>query len=444
MNQPKDIFLYEQVPASSRLVIMFTAASSKRFTGYKTLQNAPVNRLFVRDPARSWYNGPVEGWWDNADGLLERLRSITQRFDPANIVCMGGSMGGYAAILFGCKLGIGKVVAFSPQMILDSRLPNNPDASHNIQYKNAYDAIAHASNTSIDILFGSEDLCDTYNMLDAQKYKQIKLLNIYGSTHNLMRHFSAHGVLSRIMEGYATSGQLDISLPLCYFHEDKHIALLVLEAVEAYYFQSPEKAIPALDTLVKYAPQWSAAHCWLGMARMKVNDVTGAAESFRHAISRVVTQEKTANIELAISLTKLGKYQEAESVLIQSMQFSEHPNPRQYHWLGIIYLKQNKLREAKEAQITAIQSGIGWGGEAQAEYQLGLISNKLEAYAEAVIHFEKALKLGFDDRNRTFRENMVTALFHSTPPESFDYPRAVNLCPDHPLLAKQGTTQKQD
>jgi len=431
INPPEDIFLYEQVPASSRLVIMFSDASAKRFRGYKTLQNAPVNRLFVRDPTRSWYNGPVEGWWDNADGLLERLRTITHRFDPANIVCMGGSMGGYAAILFGCKLGIGKIVAFSPQMILDSRLPNNPYTLHDIQYKNAYDVIAHASNTSIDILFGSEDLCDTYNMLDAQKYNQIKLLNIYGSAHNLMHHLSVHGVLSKIMAKYATSGKLSIRLPVCAFHKDRRAMKLLLASVEAYYFHSPKAAIPHLEALTKSIPQWSAAHCWLGMAKARANDDTGAVEAFRQAINRVTHHDKPL-LELGIVLTRLGQYQEAESAIIRAMQLAPEPTGFHYHRLGITHLLQDRLLEAKQAQEHALELGMPEGRGV--EYQLGLINNKLGKYAEAVPYFERALALG--DRNPNLKKHLVTALFHSTPPESFDRPRAAQLCPEHPLLKK--------
>jgi|GEM_PF-2372399 len=431
MNQSKDIFLYEEVPASSRLVIMFNDASSKRFTGYKTLQNAPVNRLFVRDPTRSWYNGSVENGWDNADGLLERLRTITQRFDPANIVCMGGSMGGYAAILFGCKLGIGKIVAFSPQMILDSRLPNNPNALHDIQYKNIYDVVAQTDNVSIDILFGSEDLCDTYNMLDAQKYKQIKLLNIYGSAHNTMHHFSMHGVLSEIMAKYATSGKLSTMLPVCAFHKDRHAMKLLRASVEAYYFHSPKAAIPHLEALTKSIPQWSAAHCWLGMAKARANDDTGAVEAFQQAINRVTHHDKPL-LELGIVLTRLGQHQEAESAINRAMQLAPKPTGFHYHRLGIIYLLQDRLLEAKQAQEYALELGMPEGRGA--EYQLGLINSKLGKYTEAVPYFERALALG--DRNPNLKKHLVTALFHSSPPEIFDRPRAVKLCPDHPLLAE--------
>jgi len=72
----------------------------------------------------------------------------------------------------------------------------------------------------------------------------------------------------------------------------------------------------------------------------------------------------------------------------------------------------------------------GRGGE----YQLGLINSKLGKYSEAVPYFERALAFG--DRNPNLKKHLVTALFRSAPPESFDRSRAIELCPEHPLLAQ--------
>jgi len=71
-----DIFLYEEVPDSQRLAIIFSHRGARRFGAYKTLQNTKINRLFVRDPTNTWYNGPVQNGWEDADALLERLRAI--------------------------------------------------------------------------------------------------------------------------------------------------------------------------------------------------------------------------------------------------------------------------------------------------------------------------------------------------------------------------------
>jgi len=433
-----DVFLYEAVPESERLAIIFSYRNAPHFAAYKTMQNAKVNRLFVRDTSQSWYNGAVQGEWENADVLRERLRAVVDRrgggrkFDPANIVCMGASMGGYAAILFGCMLNVGKVVAFSPQISLDSRLPSNPhpDAMRHIKYLNVHRAIANAKNTSIDILFGSEDITDIYNIRNVHQYESISLFNVCGSPHNLLYYLAAHGVLSEIMVGYATTGQLHARLPLCTLHEDETVMALVQESVEAYYFHSPETAIVPLEKLVQTVPQWSAAHCWLGMARARANDDTGAAWNLREATNRL-TQNERPFFELAAVLTRIAAYQEAEAAMLRAIQLAQKPGAPYHYRLGIIYMMQGKLGEAKKSQETAIAlDKTKWGGKA--EYQLGLISNKLGEHNQAIHHFENALALG--DKSANLKKHLVTALYHAAP-ENFDHARARALCPDHPLLA---------
>jgi len=386
---------------------MFSAASTRGFTGYKLLKNTPVNRLLVRDPTLSWYNGPVQGQWDNADGLLERLRVVTQRFDPANIIFMGTSMGGYAAILFGCRLNVGKVVAFAPQMILDSRLPNNPHRKHNIQYRDVYPFIAQAKNTSIDILFGSEDLCDAYNLIQAREHESIELINIYGAEHNVMHYLSVHGILPTIIEKYATSGQFDMRLPLCSLHDDMHAMQLTQKSVEAYYFQSTKAAIAPLEILVQFFPQWSAAHFLLGMALARENDIEGAAKSLRNAANRL-TQNWKLYLEQAIILTHLGHYKDAESSLLRSIQPSPAPTATHYYRLGIIHSLSGNLSEARKAQENAINLEPN---HAAAHYQLGLIFNRLKNHPHAARYFKKASMLG--DKNPHLKRHLEAALLRS-------------------------------
>jgi len=337
-------------------------------------------------------------------------------------------MGGYAAILFGCKLGVGKVLAFSPQMMLDSRLPNNPHSKHILQYPDVYPAIAAAKNTIIDILFGSEDLCDAYTLIPARQYRSIKLHNVYGSEHNLMHYLSTHGVLSEIMAKYVVSGRINTRLPLSTLHQDSPAMKWVNEAVEAYYFISPAAAIAPLEALVQSVPQWSAAHCWLGMARARSNDAAGAVEALQQATRRL-TQNGLPFFELALALTKLGQHSEAESALLRSMQLAPQPTVQHYYWLGISYLLQNKLSAAQQMQEKVLTLDKNFS---RAEYQLGLIHSKLGDYLPAVRHFENALTLG--DSTPNLKKHLVTALFRSTPEESFDYARAMSLCPEHPLL----------
>jgi len=77
MNQ--EYFLYEKCDNSNKLVIFLSAASSKSFTGYKLIQDIYINKLFIRDPNRSWYHNKINGVSENIDDLIRKIDKISKK-----------------------------------------------------------------------------------------------------------------------------------------------------------------------------------------------------------------------------------------------------------------------------------------------------------------------------------------------------------------------------
>jgi acetyl esterase/lipase len=77
----------------------------------------PRNTIEVRDPAGAFYHRGVPGVGPDVDSVAARLRELTAKADE--VVMIGNSAGGYAALLFGALLD-GEVHAFSPETLLDS------------------------------------------------------------------------------------------------------------------------------------------------------------------------------------------------------------------------------------------------------------------------------------------------------------------------------------
>ena len=82
--------------------------------------------LFVKDMHQSWYMLGVntgtcmaDGATQSFDSLVELLRREVEALQPARLVTLGASMGGYAAIRAGLALGATAVLAFVPQVIVD-------------------------------------------------------------------------------------------------------------------------------------------------------------------------------------------------------------------------------------------------------------------------------------------------------------------------------------
>ncbi|PVM84873.1 hypothetical protein DDF67_18410 [Caulobacter endophyticus] len=71
--------------------------------------------LLVRDPSDSWFHG-VPGVEGGAEGFARRLAAYARGY--SRVVCVGYSMGGYAALLFGRLLQADVTLSFAPQTVL--------------------------------------------------------------------------------------------------------------------------------------------------------------------------------------------------------------------------------------------------------------------------------------------------------------------------------------
>lgn len=82
-----------------------------------TTQKA-LNRILVRDCANSWYHREIPGLGIHVDEVAESLRRIIAMIQPSEVVTIGQSMGGYAAILFGILLKADRILSFGPLSFL--------------------------------------------------------------------------------------------------------------------------------------------------------------------------------------------------------------------------------------------------------------------------------------------------------------------------------------
>ncbi|ATY34244.1 hypothetical protein [Sphingomonas psychrotolerans] len=101
------------------LVIAFSSLGvdsvAKPFEFHNLLDRSDCAVLLLRDPDTSWYHGVPDlpgGPSALADALAEHARGFRR------VICIGYSMGGYAALLFGRLIGAETIIALAPQTIL--------------------------------------------------------------------------------------------------------------------------------------------------------------------------------------------------------------------------------------------------------------------------------------------------------------------------------------
>ena len=117
-NIIQESFCRGRLSSSDVLLIAFSGLGAHPHRPYDfegLVDAAEYSVLLVRDLSNRWYQDvpEVEG---GALGLAQRLATHARGY--RRVVCLGFSMGGYAALLFGRLLGADAVLAFAPQTLL--------------------------------------------------------------------------------------------------------------------------------------------------------------------------------------------------------------------------------------------------------------------------------------------------------------------------------------
>ena len=75
--------------------------------------------IMARDATHTWYHRGTAAE-ENFDSTLVALQAEIELVQPREVVMLGASMGGYAAIRAGLYLKASAVIAFSPQVLLST------------------------------------------------------------------------------------------------------------------------------------------------------------------------------------------------------------------------------------------------------------------------------------------------------------------------------------
>lgn len=75
--------------------------------------------IYVRDVSQTWYQGLHPGVGGGVYKLKNRLVEIINENKGHRLVCIGNSMGGYAALVFGSLLSADRVLSFAPQTFIN-------------------------------------------------------------------------------------------------------------------------------------------------------------------------------------------------------------------------------------------------------------------------------------------------------------------------------------
>ncbi len=215
-NNDQRPFLFEH-NSSKNLLISFGGIRQNIgmpiFEFYNSISDLDCDKIYIRDFNQAWYQLGVDGKISSIDKLYEFLEDIIEEYKYERIVCLGNSMGGYAAILFGVRLKATTILSFSPQSFIGK--------AHRIYYKDKrwskylrkiyrsklfskyYDLKLCLKQHSdfdglIHIYYGSDNKLDEIHAKRLKAFSFVKLNSVEGD-HNIVRSIRDSGQLIKLI-----------------------------------------------------------------------------------------------------------------------------------------------------------------------------------------------------------------------------------------------------
>ena len=248
-NDLKDLSLpytMEVGTGSTTLLITFAGISGALglypFEFFKITKGFNVDKIFIRDLNQSWYHKGLTNSTKDIKGTASYLKKIIKKHKYKKVVCLGNSMGGYAAMVIGHLIKADTILSFSPQTFLDNKnrlkyndnrwqeqidnLPTNLDKKYLDIYK-LY-AKKQNKNSTIKIFYSSDERIDVEHVKRLEDFDSVELFSYEDGGHQLVQHLRANGELYRVLRNNLTP-----------FSEDRIISI----------FQDIENDIPMEEAL---------------------------------------------------------------------------------------------------------------------------------------------------------------------------------------------------
>ncbi|ASP55461.1 tetratricopeptide repeat protein [Sinorhizobium meliloti] len=192
--------LFEAEPASRDLVIVFSSRNRTNFEMQTVLRDLRINKLHIKDrTGQSWFHDGVEGISCDLQSTADALSSFVKGGRFKRVTCIGASMGGYAALLFGALLKVDRAVAFSPQIVFHERWPYTPSPDVPVRDFVLPGLVGAASRTQFHIISSSE-LHDVYQASLIAKHKNVRV-DVIEWDHNTLRKVKTAMSISKFITG---------------------------------------------------------------------------------------------------------------------------------------------------------------------------------------------------------------------------------------------------
>lgn len=188
------------------------------FEFFKITKSFNVDKIFIRDLNQSWYHKGLKDISTSIEETAHFLKTIIKKQHYSKVVCLGNSMGGYAAIVIGELIEADVVLSFAPQTFLDAEnrakffdnrwpeqiaaLPKNIDEKYlnlNLFFKNK------TTKTKIELFFSLDERIDVAHIQLIKDYPFVDIYPFIEGGHQLVQKLRKSGDLYRILRNHLSN-----------------------------------------------------------------------------------------------------------------------------------------------------------------------------------------------------------------------------------------------
>jgi hypothetical protein len=312
-----------KLPAKSgntnKVAIVFSSANASSFTYYKTFaKHSNITCIFIRDPYLvHWYQSGVGGVINSWADLINYIKTEVSNVDYSLISFWGSSMGGYAALKAASEFYGSSCYSFSPQTILNNKLP------HNVKDVNLFgrDSSINLNNSSFRefgaaIIFGAADLVDLYNIHLANVSSKW-MYPIYEGDHLVSALLHKSGFFSACIDHWIKYGNAQVSELLAQYEVvldtrafSTDYMEYVYDVVNAYYIDRDYfRCLDLLDKLLARGEN-SGMYMLKGHIHAHQGNLIDAESCFSNALMLAASALEPAK-QFGAILLKVGNFDSA-------------------------------------------------------------------------------------------------------------------------------------
>ncbi|MGI3168504.1 tetratricopeptide repeat protein [Pseudooceanicola sp. C21-150M6] len=306
-------------PSSSSVNLVFSEflaedRGARSFSFRHILAGMTSNIIYIKDRKNQWYNRGVIGLGDDIPSVAISLQKLIAKNGFSQVRCLGTSMGGYAALLFGMELKASSILAMAPQTFLSAPYPRFDQRRHSGEYVDL-SIFERPPSPATTVVIGADEPFDLYSLLRLGYWPDLNIRVIKGATHLVARKLNDLNLFRSLLSAFVENGE---NVDLKSASLERNLGDLqkeVILAAEGMFKNDGATAVLALKSLVEKSPEWAGAHYWLGRALKQEQDYFHAASSLTRAVELNPTLYDAAS-ELSTVLTEQGDWKGALSAAL--------------------------------------------------------------------------------------------------------------------------------